>query len=77
MKVAKPSIKAGDFVGALITGETDEIMIIMNSGKVLRSKVSEVRPTSRATIGVRFAKPDSADSVIAVTKNAENVEIDE
>jgi DNA gyrase subunit A len=71
VKVAVLPESNGDLVGALVVDEDDEVMVIMEEGKVLRSAVSEVRPTGRTTQGVMFAKPGESDSIIAVARNVE------
>ena len=71
VKVANLMEERGNLVGALVTGETDEVMCIMESGKVLRSAVNEVSRTGRATAGVTFAKPDEGDRILAVALNEE------
>jgi DNA gyrase subunit A len=71
IKVAKVSEKGGDLVGALTVTEGDEVLVVMEKGKIVRSRVDEVRPTGRDTSGVRFAAPDPGDAIIAVAKNPE------
>jgi DNA gyrase subunit A len=71
IKVAKLASERGDLVGALITDVNDEVMVIMEGGKVVRSRVDEVPAKGRDTMGVVFAKPDSGDKIIAVARNAE------
>jgi DNA gyrase subunit A len=73
IKVAKVSDKGGDLVGALIVGPDDEVLVVMEKGKVVRSRIDEVRSTGRDTSGVRFAAPDRGDSIIAVARNVERV----
>jgi DNA gyrase subunit A len=73
IKVAKMSDKGGDLVGALIVGPDDEVLVVMEKGKVVRSRIAEVRSTGRDTSGVRFATPDRGDSIIAVARNVERV----
>ena len=46
-------------------------MVVMEKGKIVRSRVDEVRRTGRNTQGVRFAAPDTGDSIVAVARNAE------
>jgi DNA gyrase subunit A len=58
-------------VGALVVDIDDEVLVIMERGKIVRSAVSEVNATGRTTQGVIFAKPDSADRIIAVARNTE------
>jgi DNA gyrase subunit A len=47
------------------------VLVVMQRGKVVRSRVSEVRPTGRDTMGVSFARVDPGDAIIAVARNAE------
>ena len=72
IQVAKLSDKGGDLVGALTVIETDEVMVVMEKGKIVRSRVDEVRHTGRSTQGVKFATPDKGDSIVAVARNAES-----
>jgi DNA gyrase subunit A len=72
--VAKLSERGGDLVGALTVSHDDEVLVVMEKGKVVRSRVDEVRPTGRSTQGVRFATPGTGDFIVAVARNAERVE---
>ncbi|MFC5369320.1 DNA gyrase subunit A [Arcanobacterium bovis] len=72
IKVANLVEARGELVGALITQPGDEVMVIMQSGKVVRSSVDEVNLTGRNTQGVKFARPDKNDSIIAVALNLES-----
>jgi DNA gyrase subunit A len=71
IKVAKASERGGDLVGALTVTEGDEVLVVMEKGKIVRSRVDEVRPTGRDTSGVKFATPDPGDAIIAVARNPE------
>ncbi len=71
IKVANLVEARGDLVGALLTSPDDEVMVIMEGGKIVRSAVAEVNLTGRNTQGVIFAKPDNGDRIIAVARNAE------
>ncbi|WP_298459082.1 DNA gyrase subunit A [uncultured Cellulomonas sp.] len=71
IKVANLVEARGDLVGALITDEDDEVLVIMERGKIVRSAVAEVTATGRNTQGVTFAKPDRGDRIIAVARNIE------
>ncbi|MDQ1287198.1 MAG: gyrase subunit [Actinomycetota bacterium] len=71
IKVAKLSEERGDLVGAMIVGHEDEVLVVMERGKVVRSAVDEVPAKGRDTMGVVFAKPDSGDRIIAVARNSE------
>ncbi len=71
IKVANLVEARGDLVGALVTDEDDEVLVIMERGKIVRSAVKEVHLTGRNTQGVTFAKPDKNDRIIAVARNVE------
>jgi DNA gyrase subunit A len=71
IKVANLVEARGDLVGALITEDNDEVLVIMEHGKIVRSAVNEVTITGRNTQGVTFAKPDRNDRIIAVARNIE------
>ena len=71
IKVAKLAEERGDLVGALLVQETDEVLVIMESGKVMRASVSEVPAKGRDTMGVIFSKPDKNDRIIGIARNVE------
>ena len=71
IKVAKITDQRGDLVGAMIVGEDDEVLVVMERGKVVRSSVTGVPAKGRDTMGVVFAKPDAGDRIIAVAVNTE------
>jgi len=71
IKVANLVEARGDLVGALVTDPDDEMLVIMERGKIVRSAVTEVNLTGRNTQGVTFAKPDKNDRIIAVARNVE------
>lgn len=77
IKVAKLTEERGDLVGAMIVSETDEALIVMERGKVVRSSVAGVPAKGRDTMGVVFAKPDKNDRIIAVAKNTESAELED
>ena len=71
IKVAKLAEDRGDLVGGLIVSEEDEVMVVMQSGKVDRTAVSEVPAKGRDTMGVIFAKPGKNDEILEVARNYE------
>jgi DNA gyrase subunit A len=78
MKVASFDEKRGTLVGLLTVKDDDELMVIMASGKVVRSKVSEIGVVGRTSKGVIFAKPEDGDTIIKVAKNdASKLEVEE
>ena len=69
IKVAKLVEDRGALVSGLIVDEEDEVLVVMSSGKVVRSNVNEVPAKGRDTMGVIFAKPGEGDSIIGVARN--------
>jgi DNA gyrase subunit A len=61
----------GGLVGATVVNEGDEVMAITLGGGVIRTRVAEVRPTSRDTMGVRVINLGKGDSVLAIARNAD------
>lgn len=76
IRVAKLTERGGDLVGAVLVHPSDEVMVVMEGGKVVRSRADEVRRTGRDTSGVKFATPDQGDTIIAVTSIREPIEDD-
>ena len=71
IKVAKLAEARGDLAGALIVGDEDEVLVVLASGKVVRSSVAEVPAKGRDTMGVVFARFADDDKIIAIAKNSE------
>lgn len=69
IKVAKLAEDRGDLVGGLIVAEDDEVLVVMEKGKVVRTDVAEVPAKGRDTMGVIFAKPDKDDRITGVARN--------
>jgi DNA gyrase subunit A len=69
IKVAKLSETRGGLAGALIVGEDDEVLVVLESGKVVRSGVNEVPAKGRDTMGVVFARMDTEDTVLGIARN--------
>jgi DNA gyrase subunit A len=71
IKVAKLQEERGDLVGALLVDEADEVLVVMENGKVMRADVVGVPAKGRDTMGVIFAKPDEGDRIVAIARNTE------
>ena len=71
IRVAKITEQRGDLVGGLIVEDGEEVLVVMERGKVVRSNIDEVPAKGRNTMGVVFAKPDKKDRIIAVTRGPE------
>ncbi len=71
IKVAKLHEDRGNLAGALIVGEDDEVLVVLASGKVVRSAVAEVPAKGRDTMGVVFARFAENDRILALAKNSD------
>ncbi|WP_394279083.1 DNA gyrase C-terminal beta-propeller domain-containing protein, partial [Microbacterium sp.] len=71
IKVAKLNDDRGELAGGLIVSEVDEVLVVLASGKVVRSAVAEVPAKGRDTMGVVFARPDDDDRILAIARNGE------
>jgi DNA gyrase subunit A len=73
VKNIKLSPKTGNVVASLQVKDDDEI-IICSSSKMLRLKVSQIRPQGRATTGVRLIDLTQDDKVVSVGRILEGEE---
>ena len=71
IKVAKLTDERGGLTGGLIVDDGDEVLVIMEGGKVVRSSVDGVPAKGRDTMGVVFARPDEGDRILAIARNIE------
>lgn len=71
IKVMKQSEERGQIAGAMLVAEDDEVLVILNSGKVVRSDVAEVPAKGRDTMGVVFARHADSDFIIGMARNTE------
>ncbi|AKK07482.1 DNA gyrase subunit A [Corynebacterium testudinoris] len=63
--------KRGRLIGALAVDEDDEILAITSVGGVIRTEVNQIRPSSRATMGVRLVNLEDGVELLAIDKNVE------
>ena len=62
----KTTAKNGQVVSVVSVADDDEIIAITASGKVIRQRVKEIKPTGRLAQGVRLIKLDADDRLTAV-----------
>jgi DNA gyrase subunit A len=62
----------GELVGAMVCSQTDQIFAIASNGVVIRTKVDEIRASSRDTMGVRMMRLGEDTTVVAVAKGADD-----
>lgn len=70
IKVGKLVEDRGDLVGAMVVEDDDEVLVVMQSGNVVRSAVEGVPSKGRDTMGVIFAKPRKKDRIIKVARSS-------
>ena len=58
----------GPVVGTLIVSESDQVFVITDTGRVIRSRIADVRPTRRNTQGVRFMRLEEGERIQAVAR---------
>lgn len=66
------SSKTGNVVASLPAVEKDELMLITNSGKLIRCKLNAVRTTGRSTAGVILFKTEDKEKVVSVALIADD-----
>jgi DNA gyrase subunit A len=68
------SDKIGDVVASLPVTKADELMLITNTGKLIRCKLDSVRTTGRSTAGVILFKTEKQERVVSVALIAEEAD---
>jgi DNA gyrase subunit A len=61
----------GELIGALMVHPDDEVFAITSAGGVIRTRASEVKLSSRQTMGVRLVNLGEGQSLVAIARNAE------
>ena len=64
--------KRGKLIGAISVDEEDEIFAITSAGGVIRTEVGQIRPSSRATMGVRLVNLSDDVELLAIDRNVED-----
>ena len=73
----KVTEKNGPVVGIKSVTDADQLLLITQSGMLIRIKVNGIRETGRAAQGVRLIQLDPGDRVVAVAKLAEPDEVED
>ncbi len=60
--------KTGNIVGIRMSNEDDDIMLITNSGKIIRISVKDVSVLGRATQGVTIMRTNENEKVVSIEK---------
>ena len=64
--------KRGKLISAIAVEEDDEIFAITSAGGVVRTEVNQIRPSSRATMGVRLVNLADDVELLAIDRNVED-----
>ena len=64
----------GGLVGAVVCTVDDQIFAVANDGIVIRTRVDEIRPSGRDTMGVRLMNLGEDRSLVAVARAGESDE---
>ncbi len=70
----KVSGKNGPVVGAMQVTDADDIMLVTDSGKIIRSRAEEISIIGRNTQGVRLISLEKDETVVTVAKVVEESE---
>lgn len=73
----KTSERNGKVVGVLQVEDEDQVMLIANSGKVIRMPMDSIRVIGRNTQGVRLINLDEEESVVALSMLAREDDMDD
>ncbi|KAA8720659.1 DNA gyrase subunit A [Corynebacterium phocae] len=63
--------KRGKLIAAVTVDEDDEIFAITSAGGVVRTEVNQIRPSQRATMGVRLVNLADGVELLAIDRNVE------
>ena len=66
----------GSLVGAMVCEASNQIFAIASNGVVIRTKVEEIRPSGRDTMGVTLMNLTGDDTVVAVARSTETEDDD-
>jgi DNA gyrase subunit A len=66
----------GSLVGAMVCDENDQLFAIASNGVVIRTRVGEIRPSGRDTMGVTLMNLDDGDAIVAVARGEESEDDD-
>jgi DNA gyrase subunit A len=73
----KVTDKTGKVISVKQVSDTDEVMLITNSGKIIRMPVNSISVIGRNTQGVRLINLEEGENVSAVARLAEVESVEE
>ena len=72
----KTTDKTGRVIGVQLVTEDDQLMMITNTGKIIRLRIKDIRVIGRNTQGVRLIELEEGERVVSVARLAEKEEED-
>ncbi|HEX7230987.1 MAG TPA: DNA gyrase subunit A [Candidatus Binatia bacterium] len=69
--------KTGRVIGVQLVGADDQLMLITNTGKIIRLRINDIRVIGRNTQGVRLIDLEDGERVVSLARLAEKEEDDE
>jgi len=73
----KTTEKTGRVIGVQLVGADDQLMLITNTGKIIRLRIHDIRVIGRNTQGVCLIDLDEGERVVSLARLAEKEEEDE
>ncbi len=73
----KTTEKTGRVIGVQLVTEDDQLMLITNTGKIIRLRIRDIRVIGRNTQGVRLIDLEEGERVVSLARLAEKEEEDE
>lgn len=58
----------GDVVGGVVVGDDDQVMLITDTGRVIRMRASDIRVVGRNTKGVRLMRLEEGERIVAIAR---------
>ena len=77
MKTANITEKNGPLAGLMAVNGDDDLMIITNTGVIIRTNVANISQTGRATLGVKVMRLDKGAQIVTFTSVAADSEKEE
>ncbi len=76
VKGIKQSLRNGDIIAAKQVDDDEEVILIADSGKIIRMDLENIRIIGRSTQGVRLINLDSEERVVSLDSLAKEVDTD-
>jgi DNA gyrase subunit A len=73
----KTTDKTGRVVGVQLVSPDDQLMLITNTGKIIRLRIKDIRVIGRNTQGVRLIELEEGERVVSLARLAEKEEYEE